>query len=80
MHELSITMSIVEMALEEQEQRGARVNAVHIRVGALAGVVADSLLFSWSIACEGTAIEGSRLVIEEAQGRELEVLALELQS
>ena len=43
MHELSIAMSIVEMAEEEAEQRGAQVNAVHLKLGALAGVVKGAL-------------------------------------
>jgi hydrogenase nickel incorporation protein HypA/HybF len=66
MHELSIAMSIVEMAEEESTQRGgARVNAVHLKLGALAGVVKDALLSSYELACEGTDLQGSRLVIEE---------------
>ena len=65
MHELSIAMSIVEMAEEEAEQRRAQVNAVHLKLGALAGVVKGALLSSYEIACEGTGLAGSRLVIEE---------------
>jgi hydrogenase nickel incorporation protein HypA/HybF len=66
MHELSIAMSIVEMAEEEADQRGgARVNAVYLKLGALAGVVKDALLLSYELACEGTGLQGSRLVIEE---------------
>jgi hydrogenase nickel incorporation protein HypA/HybF len=66
MHELSIAMSIVEMAEEESDQRGGvRVNAVHLKLGALAGVVKEALLSSYELACEGTGLEGSRLVIEE---------------
>jgi hydrogenase nickel incorporation protein HypA/HybF len=66
MHELSIAMSIVEMAEEESDQRGgARVSAVHLKLGALAGVVKAALLSSYEIACEGTGLQGSRLVIEE---------------
>ena len=66
MHELSIAISIVEMAEEEMDQRGAaRVNAVHLKLGALAGVVKEALLSSFELACEGTGLEGSRLVIEE---------------
>jgi len=66
MHELSIAMSIVEMASEEAARRGARVNAVHLRLGRLAGVVKEALLFSYEVAREGTPLEGARLVIEEA--------------
>ncbi len=65
MHELSIAMSIIEMASEEAARRGARVNAVHLRLGRLAGVVKEALLFSYEVAREGTPLEASRLVIEE---------------
>jgi len=65
MHELSIAMSIVEMAEEEARQRNARVSAVHLKLGALSGIVKEALLSSYGIACDGTPLEGSRLVIEE---------------
>jgi len=65
MHELSIAMSIVEMAEEEARQRNARVSAVHLKLGALSGIVKEALLSSYGIACDGTSLEGSRLVIEE---------------
>lgn len=65
MHELSIAMSIVEMAEEEARQRNARVSAVHLRLGAMSGIVKEALLSSYGIACDGTLLEGSRLVIEE---------------
>ena len=59
-------MSIVEAAEEEAANRGgARVTAVHLRMGQLSGVVKDALLASYGLACEGTSLEGSRLVIEE---------------
>ena len=64
MHELSIAMSIVDMATEEAEARGARVEAVHLRLGALSGLVPEALLASYGIACDATPLEGSRLVIE----------------
>lgn len=113
MHELSIAMSIVEMADEEARRRGVRVNAVHLKLGTLSGVVKEALLFSYDLVCEGTALEGSHLIIEEIptvvycpvceaerkldsiqrfccsvcdtptpevmQGKELEVVALEIQ-
>src|SRR5271163_5239483 len=65
MHELSIAMSIVDMAQEEAEQRDVLIDAVHLELGLLSGVVADALLFSYEIACSGTRLEGSRLVIKE---------------
>lgn len=65
MHELSIAMSIVDMATEEAERRGAQVNAVHLKLGLLSGVVPDALLSSYQMACYDTPLKGSRLVIEE---------------
>jgi hydrogenase nickel incorporation protein HypA/HybF len=65
MHELSIAMSIVEMAEEEAERRSAQVDAVHLELGALSGVVKEALLFSYEVACNGTLLEGSRLVVKD---------------
>jgi hydrogenase nickel incorporation protein HypA/HybF len=65
MHELSIAMSIIEMAEEEAEQRDVRVIAVHLKLGRLAGIVKAALLSAYELACEGTVLEGSRLIIED---------------
>lgn len=66
MHELSIALSIVEMAQEECAQRGgARLRAVHLRIGALTGIVTEALRFSYTAACAETPLEGSQLIIEE---------------
>jgi hydrogenase nickel incorporation protein HypA/HybF len=66
MHELSIAMSIVEMAQEEAERRGGvQISAVHLKLGILSGVVKEALLSSYEMACEGTVLQGSRLVVEE---------------
>lgn len=113
MHELSIAMSIVDLATEEVGNHGhTHVVAVHLRVGLLSGVVKEALLSCYEIACASTRLEGSRLLIEEVpvtvfcpeckatrqifsiqslcclecgtpcsevvQGRELELVALEL--
>ena len=114
MHELSIALSMIEMASEEAARRGGeRVTALHLKLGPLSGVVKEALTFSYDIACQGTALEGSLLIIEDTsvrvhcsqcgtdeiintiqnlrcpacgelsteiiQGRELEVVALELE-
>ena len=45
MHELSIAMGIVDLAQEEVDRRsGAKIKAVHLRLGLLSGVVKDALL------------------------------------
>ena len=65
MHELSIIASIVDTVTESvAAYKGARVVEVRLRVGALASVVEDSLQFCFGIATEGTALEGSRLVVK----------------
>lgn len=65
MHELSIAMGIVEAALDEAQKRSVQVSVVHLRLGALSGVVKDALLFSYEVACQGTPLEGSRLIVED---------------
>ena len=66
MHELSIALSIVQFAEEESARRGGRrVEAVHLRVGRLSGVVREALVASYELACEGTPLAGSRLVVED---------------
>src|SRR5262245_57003872 len=66
MHELSIAMSIVAAIQEESASLGGAdsVKAVHMRLGALSGVVEDALQFSYGIASADTGLEGSKLVIE----------------
>ena len=41
------------------------MEALHLRLGPLSGVVREALLFSFDLAAEGTPIEGARLEIEE---------------
>jgi hydrogenase nickel incorporation protein HypA/HybF len=66
MHELSIALSMIDLANEEAQRRGgARVKALHMKLGPLCGVVKDALLFSYEVACQGTTLEGSQLLIEE---------------
>jgi hydrogenase nickel incorporation protein HypA/HybF len=66
MHELSIAMSIVDVAAEEAAARGnAQVHAVHLRLGPLSGVVKEALLSCYEMACASTPLEGSQLLIEE---------------
>lgn len=66
MHELSIALSVIEGVLEEAERHGEKkVEAVHLKLGVLSGVDADALMFSYSLACDGTALQGSRLLIEK---------------
>ena len=42
----------------------SRVEAVHVRLGALSGVAEEALRFSFEVAGRGTAVDGARLVVE----------------
>ena len=65
MHELSIVMSMIDQITEESENRGGlQIEAVHMKLGIFSGVDKDALLFAFELACEGSLLEGSRLVIE----------------
>jgi hydrogenase nickel incorporation protein HypA/HybF len=66
MHELSIALSIIELAQEESVRHGgAQVSAVHLKLGALSGVVKAALLGSFEMACEDTLLKGARLIVED---------------
>ncbi len=65
MHELSIALSIVELAEEEMNTRGGIVQAVHLKIGKLSGILPDALRSSYELACERTSLAGSKLMIEE---------------
>jgi hydrogenase nickel incorporation protein HypA/HybF len=66
MHELSIAMSLVELACDEARRvEDTTVRAVHIRLGALAGIVRQPLVFSFDVAKQGTPISTARLEIED---------------
>src|ERR1041385_9135871 len=65
MHELSIALSILEFAEEEAERRGASIEAIHVQIGALSGVVKQALISAFDMAREETPLSSCRLWIEE---------------
>lgn len=65
MHELSIALSILDLAEEEAEKRGVQVEAIHLQLGPLAGVVKAALLSAYEMAREHSTLAGCRLVVEE---------------
>jgi hydrogenase nickel incorporation protein HypA/HybF len=66
MHELSIALSILELAEEESERRGdVQVTAIHVRIGPLSGVVASALQGAYELAREDSPLSQARLVIQE---------------
>jgi len=66
MHEITVALSVLEGVRETAREQGIEhVSVVHVRIGALSGVVRDALLFSWDVATTQTIAEGSELRIEE---------------
>jgi hydrogenase nickel incorporation protein HypA/HybF len=65
MHELSIALSIIDLAAEEAERRGGRIVAVHLKLGHLSGVVKEALVSAYGLAREQTSLEESELIVEE---------------
>jgi hydrogenase nickel incorporation protein HypA/HybF len=66
MHDLSIALSILDMAAEEAERRGGvRVLGIHLKLGPLSGVVKEALLSSYDLARESSATPEAQLIIEE---------------
>jgi hydrogenase nickel incorporation protein HypA/HybF len=65
MHELSIAQGILDIIRENIPQGdGAKVKVVRLRIGAMAGVVPDSLDFCFSAITQGTPMERAALEIE----------------
>ncbi len=65
MHELSIALTLIDVAERETRQLDGKVVALHVRIGALSGVVKEALLFSYEVAAADTTLAGTRLVIED---------------
>jgi hydrogenase nickel incorporation protein HypA/HybF len=65
MHELSIALSIVEVAAAEASRYDGTTIRVHLKLGELSGVVLEALQSAWSMARVGTPIEEAELVVEQ---------------
>ncbi len=65
MHEASIALNLIEAVEQRLESHpGARVAAIHVRVGELAGVSTDALDFAFECLSACTSLAGARLVFE----------------
>lgn len=63
MHELAITEGIVTAVTDKLPDQ--KITLVRLEIGALSGVVADSVRFCFDLVTEGTNLEGANLEIIE---------------
>jgi hydrogenase nickel incorporation protein HypA/HybF len=62
MHELTVTESILEIALRHAQQANARrITRLDLVIGQLSSIVDDSVQFYWDFVAKGTAAEGAKL-------------------
>lgn len=69
MHEMSLTESVVEIAVDAARRNGAsRVSRIWVEVGALSHVEPEALAFCFEAVAAGTLAQGARLEIERIAG------------
>jgi hydrogenase nickel incorporation protein HypA/HybF len=69
MHEMALTESIVEIAVEAAKREGARkVTRVFVEVGALSCVEPEALRFCFAAVSAGTLAEGAAIEIARVPG------------
>ncbi len=70
MHELSVTESILSIALDAAQKEGAsRVTQIYLVLGRLSSIVDDSVQFYWDAISQGTICEGATLHFERVPAR-----------
>ncbi len=70
MHEFSIAVSMVDIALEYAAKSNAEiVNEIELEIGELSGVVMDAMTMAMSAATKGTLLENARVKIVEVPGK-----------
>jgi hydrogenase nickel incorporation protein HypA/HybF len=66
MHEFSIALNIVDIALKTAKNEGAeKVNEIEIDIGILSGVVIEALEFALESAVKNSMLEGAQIIINK---------------
>jgi hydrogenase nickel incorporation protein HypA/HybF len=66
MHELSVTQSILDIAVRNAGSR--KVKQINLVIGQFSSIVDDSVQFYWDFVSKGTVAEGARLHFERIPG------------
>lgn len=70
MHELSIVMSIVDIAEDEAKKNNiAHFDEIELQIGTLAGIEFSALEFSWLSGTKKSVLEYAELTIDKVQGK-----------
>ena len=70
MHELSIALSIVDIAEDEvKKHHAATVEEIELDIGVLSNIQVDSLEFLWDHAVRSSVLEGARRKINIIPGK-----------
>jgi hydrogenase nickel incorporation protein HypA/HybF len=70
MHELSITQSLLEIVLVQAEQaRANKITKINLTIGAMTGVVSESVQFYLDILTKETIAEGSQVFFTNIPSR-----------
>jgi hydrogenase nickel incorporation protein HypA/HybF len=70
MHELSIVMSIVEIAEGVvAKEKASQVDCIELEIGTMAGIELSALYFSWDLAVKDTVLDGATRTIHEIKAR-----------
>ncbi|NOZ45686.1 MAG: hydrogenase maturation nickel metallochaperone HypA [Chlorobi bacterium] len=68
MHEMSIAMNIIDIAIEQaKKEKADRIVEVELEIGTLAGIEFESLNFAMEISVKNTMLEKSAIHINKIQ-------------
>jgi len=66
MHEMSLAQALVDQVTELAQKEGSqKILSVDVSIGALSGVMRESLEFCFPVVARGTALEGTVLNVTE---------------
>lgn len=70
MHELAVVLGIVAIAEEQvKKNQAARVAAVELEIGELAGIQSEAFDFAWPSAVQGTVLQQAERLVRQVPGR-----------